>query len=34
MSRPKGSPNKITSEVMDKPKLLIDNLIASLSVNE
>ena len=34
MSRPKGSPNKITSEVKDKPKLLIDNLIASLSVNE
>ena len=34
MSRPKGSQNKITSEVKDKPKLLIDNLIASLSVNE
>jgi hypothetical protein len=34
MPRPKGSPNKITSEVKDKLQLLIDDLIASLNVNE
>ena len=34
MPRPKGSQNKITSEVKDKPQLLIDDLIASLNVNE
>ena len=34
MLRPKGSPNKITSEVKDKPKLLIDDLIASLKINK
>jgi hypothetical protein len=32
--RPKGSQNKITSEVKEKIQLLIDDLIASLSVNE
>ena len=34
MPRPKGSQNKITSEVKDKLQLLIDDLIASLNVNE
>ena len=34
MPRPKGSQNKITSEVKDKLQLLIDDLIASLDVNE
>ena len=34
MPRPKGSPNKITSEVKDKLQLLIDDLIASLNVND
>jgi hypothetical protein len=34
MPRPKGNPNKITSEVKDKLQLLIDDLIASLNVNE
>ena len=34
MPRPKGSPNKITSEVKDKLQLLMDDLIASLNVNE
>ena len=34
MPRPKGSPNKITSIVKDKLQLLIDDLIASLNVNE
>ena len=34
MSRPKGSQNKITLEVKDKLQLLIDDLIASLDVNE
>jgi hypothetical protein len=34
MPRPKGSPNKITSEVKEKLQLLIDDLIASLNVNE
>ena len=34
MPRPKGSQNKITSEVKDKLQLLIDDLIASLKVNE
>ncbi len=34
MPRPKGSPNKITSEVKEKLQLLIDDLIASLDVNE
>ena len=34
MPRPKGSPNKITSQVKDKPQLLVDYLIASLDVNE
>ena len=34
MPRPKGSPNKITSEVKDKLQLLIDDLIASLDVND
>ena len=33
MSRPKGSQNKITSEVKDKLQLLIDDLIASLNEN-
>ena len=34
MPRPKGSPNVITSLVKDKLQLLIDDLIASLNVNE
>ena len=34
MPRPKGSQNKITSEVKDKLQLLIDDLIASLNVDE
>ena len=34
MPRPKGSPNKIISEVKDKLQLLIDDLIASLDVNK
>ena len=34
MPRPKGSQNKITSEVKDKLQLLIDDLIASLDVND
>ena len=34
MPRPKGSQNKITSEVKDKLQLLINDLIASLNVNE
>ena len=34
MPRPKGSPNKITSEVKDKLQLLMDDLIASLNVDE
>ena len=34
MGRIAGVPNKITSEVKDKLQLLIDDLIASLSVNE
>ena len=34
MPRPKGSPNKITLEVKEKLQLLIDDLIASLNVNE
>jgi len=34
MPRPKGSPNKITSEVKDKLQLLIDDLILVLDVNE
>jgi hypothetical protein len=34
MPRPKGSPNKITSEVKEKLQLLIDDLIASLDINE
>jgi len=34
MSRPKGSPNKTTSEVKDKLQLLIDDLILVLDVNE
>ena len=34
MPRPKGSPNKITAEVKEKLQLLIDDLIASLDVNE
>ena len=34
MPRPKGSPNKITSEVRIKLQNLLDDLIASLDVNE
>ena len=34
MPRPKGSPNKITSEVKEKLQLLIDDLIDSLNVNK
>ena len=34
MPRPKGSPNKITSEVRIKLQDLLDDLIATLDVNE
>ena len=34
MPRPKGSQNKITSEVKDKLQQLIDDLIDSLNVKE
>jgi hypothetical protein len=34
MPRPKGSQNKISSEVKEKLQLLIDDLIASLNVDE
>ena len=34
MPRPKGSHNVITSLVKDKLQLLVDDLIASLDVNE
>ena len=34
MPRPKGSPNKISSKVRIKLQDLIDDLIASLDVNE
>ena len=34
MPRPKGSPNKITSEVKDKLQLLIDDLIITLNLKE
>ena len=34
MPRPKGSPNKVTAEVRSKLQDLLDDLIASLDVNE
>ncbi|MDG1386751.1 MAG: hypothetical protein P8P33_06995 [Flavobacteriaceae bacterium] len=34
MPRPKGSPNKITSEVRSKLQNLLDDLIDSLDLNE
>ncbi|MDC1080678.1 hypothetical protein OAQ15_01085 [Flavobacteriaceae bacterium] len=34
MPRPKGSPNKITSEVRSKLQDLVDDLIDSLDLNE
>lgn len=34
MSRPKGSPNKITSDVRIKLQYLLDDLIDSLHLNE
>ena len=34
MPRPKGAPNKITSEVKEKLQLLIDELIESLVINK
>ena len=34
MGRIAGQPNKLTTEVKEKPQLLIDDLIASLNVNE
>ncbi|MDB2672744.1 hypothetical protein N9Y86_02440 [Flavobacteriaceae bacterium] len=34
MPRPKGSPNKITSEVRSKLQALLDDLIDSLDLNE
>ena len=34
MPRPKGSQNKITSEVKDKLQLLIEDLVDSLGLNE
>ncbi len=34
MPRPKGSPNKITSEVRSKLQGLLDDLIGSLDINE
>ena len=34
MLKPRGVPNRIALEAKDKPQLLIDDLIASLNVNE
>ena len=34
MPRPKGAPNKITSEVKEKLQLIIDELIESLEINK
>ena len=34
MGKTAGVPNKITSEVKEKLQLLIDDLIASLNVND
>jgi len=34
MPRPKGSPNKITTEVRNKLQYLLDDLIDSLDLNE
>ena len=34
MPRPKGAPNKITSEVKEKLQLLIDEIIESLDINK
>ena len=34
MLRPKGSPNKVTSEVRSKLQFLLDDLIDSLDLNE
>ena len=34
MGRTAGVPDKITSEVKEKLQLLIDNLIASLNIND
>ena len=34
MSRPKGSPNKVTSEVRSKLQYLLDDLVDSLDLNE
>ena len=34
MGRIAGQPNKITAEIKEKLQLLIDDLIASLNVNE
>ena len=34
MPRPKGSPNKITSEVRNKLQYLLEDLIDSLDLNE
>jgi len=34
MPRPKGSQNKITSEIKDKLQLLIDDVVDSLNVKE
>ena len=33
MPRPKGSPNKVTSEVRSKLQYLLDDLIGSLDLN-
>jgi len=34
MPRPKGSPNKVTTEVRNKLQHLLDDLIDSLDLNE
>ena len=34
MPRPKGSPNKVTSEVRNKLQYLLDDLIDSIDLNE
>ena len=34
MPRPKGSPNKVTTEVRNKLQYLLDDLIDSLDLNE
>ena len=34
MARPKGSPNKITADVKDKLRLVIDDVVSHLDITE